>query len=81
MELKGANVLVIGGAGFIGSHVVEELTREDVREIVVYDNFTRGTMDNLEEALTDQRVKVYELGGDILHLDILEEAMKGVDYE
>ncbi len=80
MELKGAKILVIGGAGFIGSHVVEELTREDVGEIIVYDNFTRGAMANLEEALKDQRTKVFELGGDILHGDILNEAMKGVDY-
>lgn len=80
MELNGAKILVLGGAGFIGSHVVEELTKENVREIVVYDNFTRGSMANLKETLTDQRVKVYELGGDILHEDILNEAMKGVDY-
>lgn len=80
MNISGSRILVIGGAGFIGSHVVEELTKEDVEEIIVYDNFTRGTKANLEEALTDQRVQVFELGGDILHVDILDEAMKGVDY-
>ena len=80
MELKGSKVLVIGGAGFIGSHVVEELTREDVAEIIVYDNFTRGTMANLAEALNDPRVRVFELGGDVLHTDILAEAMKETDY-
>jgi UDP-glucose 4-epimerase len=80
MELNGAKVLVIGGAGFIGSHVVEELVKEEVAEIAVYDNFTRGTRTNLEEALDDRRVKVCEMGGDILHGDILDEAMKGVDY-
>jgi len=80
MELKGTKILVIGGAGFIGSHVVEELRKEDAGEIIVYDNFTRGSMANLEEALTDQRIRVFELGGDILHTDILNEAMKGVDY-
>ncbi len=80
MELKNAKVLVIGGAGFIGSHIVEELVKEDVGEIVVYDNFTRGTIANLEEALTDQRIKIFELGGDILHVDILDKAIKEVDY-
>lgn len=80
MDLSGSHILVIGGAGFIGSHIVEELTREDVGEVIVYDNFTQGTMSNLEEALTDQRVKVFEPGVDILHMDILNEGMKGVDF-
>jgi UDP-glucose 4-epimerase len=78
--LKDSKILVIGGAGFIGSHVVEELTKEDVKEIVVYDNFCRGTIDNLRDALRDPRVKIYEVGGDICQTDILDSAMKGVDY-
>lgn len=80
VEINGASVLVIGGAGFIGSHVIDELIKEDVREITVYDNFSRGSYDNLQMALKDPRVKVFELGGDILHKDILEEAVKGKDY-
>ena len=79
-NIKGSKILVIGGAGFIGSHVVDELTKEDVREIIIYDNFCRGTMDNLKEALRDPRVKVYEVGGDICQIDILNSAMKGKDY-
>jgi UDP-glucose 4-epimerase len=62
-KIKDSKILVIGGTGFIGSHVVDELTKEDVKEIVVYDNFCRGTIDNLRNALRDPRVKVYEVGG------------------
>ena len=73
-------VLVIGGAGFIGSHVVDELIKEDVSEIVIYDNFTRGSYENIEHTLKDKRVKVFDLGGDILHTDILDKAVEGKDY-
>jgi UDP-glucose 4-epimerase len=80
MDINGSKVLVIGGAGFIGSHVVDELTKEDVEEIIIYDNFCRGTQDNLREALKDPRVRIYEVGGDICQTDILDSAMKGMDY-
>ncbi len=79
-ELAGKKIVLIGGAGLIGSHVVDELVKHDVAEIVVYDNFARGTFDNLELALKDPRVKVFELGGDITQTDILDEAIKGKDY-
>jgi UDP-glucose 4-epimerase len=79
MDLRGARAVVVGGAGLIGSHVVDRLTREDVAEIVVYDNFTRGTMGNLEAALADPRVRIFELGGDILHTDILQKAFEKTD--
>jgi UDP-glucose 4-epimerase len=79
MDLKGKRFLVIGGAGFIGSHTVDQLVQEDVAEIRVFDNFSRGRSENLSGALTDPRVKVFELGGDILHTDILEAAMRDID--
>jgi UDP-glucose 4-epimerase len=79
-DISGSKVLVIGGAGFIGSHVVDELVREDVSEIAIYDNFTRGSYENIQGALQDSRVKVFELGGDILQTDILDRAVRGKDY-
>ena len=79
MDLRGKKLLVIGGAGLIGSHTVDALAREDAREIVIYDNFTRGREENLRQALKDPRVKLYEVGGDICQTDILESAMAGVD--
>ena len=79
MDIKGKKFVVIGGAGLIGSHTVDQLVKEDVKEIVVYDNFVRGRMENLHDSLKDPRVKVYDVGGDILQTDILESAFEGVD--
>lgn len=77
MDIKGKKLVVIGGAGLIGSHTVDQLVREDVREIVVYDNFVRGRTENLAEALKDPRVRVYDVGGDICQTDILGAALEG----
>jgi UDP-glucose 4-epimerase len=79
MDFSGKRFLVIGGAGFIGSHVVDQLVQTDAREIIVYDNFCRGTRENLDSALSDPRVSIFPLGGDILQTDILAKAMDGVD--
>ncbi len=79
MDIQNSRILVIGGAGLIGSHIVDQLTREDVGEILIYDNFTRGNMENLESALKDERVRIFEAGGDITHTDILNAAMEDVD--
>ena len=79
MKLKDSKILVIGGAGLIGSHVIEELLKEDVKEIIIYDNFCRGTFENVEKALMDTRCHIFEIGGDILQTDILNAAMKEVD--
>ena len=79
MNLNGKKLLVIGGAGLIGSHTVDQLVKEDVAEIRIYDNFTRGREENLANALKDPRVKIFPVGGDILHRDILDAAMDGMD--
>jgi UDP-glucose 4-epimerase len=79
MDLKGKKFLVIGGAGLIGSHTIDLLLQEEVAEIRIYDNFTRGCRENLANALLDPRVRIFELGGDIMHRDILRKAMEDID--
>lgn len=79
-DLKEKKILVIGGAGFIGSFVVSELLKEDVAEVVVYDNLARGKKEYLEDQLKDPRCSMFPFGGDIRETDILDEAMKDKDY-
>ena len=79
MQLKGSKIVVVGGAGLIGSHTIDHLLKEDVKEIVVYDNFVRGRTENLNAALRDPRVRVFDVGGDIMQTDILEAAFDGAD--
>jgi UDP-glucose 4-epimerase len=79
-KLQNSRVLVIGGAGFIGSFVVSELLKEPVKEVIIYDNFTRGKMENIEESLKDPRCSVFPYGGDIRDIDVLDKAMEGIDY-
>jgi UDP-glucose 4-epimerase len=77
-NISDCKTVVIGGAGFIGSHIVEELLKEDVGEIVVYDNFTRGAKNNLENALHDKRVRLIE--GDVTYVDVLSDSLKGASH-
>ena len=77
MELNGKKIVVVGGAGLIGSHTVDKLLKEDVKEVLIYDNFLRGSRENLNEALKDSRVKIYDVGGDVLQTDLLQSAFIG----
>ncbi|MGQ9581653.1 MAG: NAD-dependent epimerase/dehydratase family protein [Chloroflexus sp.] len=77
-NIDNSRVLVIGGAGLVGSHLVDQLTQEPVREIVVLDNFVRGTRANLRQAIQDNRVRVVE--GSITDLKLLRDLMEGTDY-
>jgi len=79
VDIRGKKLVVIGGAGLIGSHTVDLLTWTDAGEIVIYDNFVRGTHENLAGSLRDPRVKIYEAGGDVTQTDILRAALEGAD--
>lgn len=80
MDLKNSKILIVGGAGFIGSFVVRELLKKNVLKVVIYDNFTRGKMDNIRDSLKDKRCSVFAAGGDIRDMDVLNDAMKNIDY-
>jgi len=69
--------MLIGGAGLIGSHIVDQLIHEPVKQIIVYDNFARGTHNNLEMALKSPKVRVVEAS--MLDYDILRHSMEEVD--
>lgn len=58
-ELSGRSVLVTGGAGFIGSHLVDRLLRDGAREVVVVDNLFLGSEDNLAAAQASGRLAFY----------------------
>jgi len=79
-KLKDSKILVIGGAGFIGSFVVKELLKEEVAEVCIYDNFTRGKYENIEDSLKDKRCYIFPDGGDIRDIDVLNKAMEGKDF-
>ncbi|MBD0370353.1 MAG: NAD-dependent epimerase/dehydratase family protein [Pyrinomonadaceae bacterium] len=77
MDLTDKRLVLIGGAGLVGSHIVDQLTAEPVREIVVFDNFVRGTRENLAQALKDPRVRVVE--GSMTDRDALRRVLEGAD--
>jgi UDP-glucose 4-epimerase len=79
MNIKDSKILVIGGAGFIGSFVVSELLKNNVGKVVIYDNFARGKSTNVEDSLKDPRCEIYPNGGDIRDVDTLNDAMQGCD--
>lgn len=67
--------LVTGGAGFIGSHLVNRLLEKGI-EVVVYDNFSSGVLENLKSVESDVKI----IHGDIRDLKTLISSMKGIDY-
>lgn len=77
-RIAGARFLVTGGAGFIGSTIVDQLLDAGAAEIRVLDNFVRGSRRNLISAMASGRVVVVE--GDIRDAGLLDRLMNGVDY-
>jgi UDP-glucose 4-epimerase len=77
-DISGSKILVIGGAGLVGSHLVDLLVDQDVGEVVVFDNFVRGRRANLAGALHSPKLRIVE--GDIRDQVALQRAMDGSDF-
>ncbi len=75
--LSNKRILITGGAGFIGSHLVDRFVKEGAEEVIVYDNFCTGNRENLKDAEKSGRVTIIE--GDILDYDLLKRSIEGVD--
>lgn len=77
-SLSGSRALITGGAGLVGSHIADRLLDEGVAEIIILDNFSRGTLENLAAALARGRVTICR--GDIRDRALVNSVMAGVDY-
>jgi UDP-glucose 4-epimerase len=75
--LEGADVLVTGGAGTIGSQIVDQLLDAGVAHVDVLDNLVRGRLANLDDALASGRVTLVE--GDLRDRDLVHDVTRGKD--
>ena len=78
MPLKNSRILLIGGAGFVGSHIVDQLLKENPAEIRVLDNLVRGKAGNLAQVMPSGKLTLME--GSLTDMYTLRSALKGVDY-
>ncbi|MCA9405664.1 MAG: NAD-dependent epimerase/dehydratase family protein [Candidatus Omnitrophica bacterium] len=76
--MKGSKILITGGAGFVGSFVIEQLLDEGAERIVVIDNLVRGSRKNIDASLKTGRVELVE--GDIRDRQLVTDCLKGIDY-
>ncbi|OGE80336.1 MAG: hypothetical protein A2826_02680 [Candidatus Doudnabacteria bacterium RIFCSPHIGHO2_01_FULL_43_23] len=77
MKVKGKIVLVTGGAGFIGSHLVDRVLEEGAAKIIILDNFVSGSRDNIKYILDDSKVEVVE--GDVYDFNLVKKLVARVD--
>jgi UDP-glucose 4-epimerase len=77
MDLSGARLVLVGGAGLVGSHIVDRLIDEPVSEIVVFDNFLRGCEENLQAARRSPKVRVVR--GSMTDMGTIRRALQDAD--
>jgi UDP-glucose 4-epimerase len=78
-KIKDSTIFVSGGAGFIGSYLIEELlSQHQPKKIIILDNLIRGSFENMKGFINDSQVEFIE--GDIRNNELLEKCITGTDY-
>ncbi len=78
-KIKDSTIFVSGGAGFIGSYLIEELlSQHQPKKIIILDNLIRGSFENMKGFINDPQVEFIE--GDIRNNELLEKCIAGTDY-
>ena len=78
MIIKDTTIFITGGAGFIGSYVVEELLPHHPKKIIILDNLIRGSLENMKNFIQNPIVEFVE--GDIRDAGLIDKLMKQSDY-
>ena len=77
IDLHGANIVITGGAGFVGSHIADQALAAGAARVAIADDFVRGRWENLTRALDTGRVDV--MVGDIRDADLVDSLVAGAD--
>ena len=78
-KIKDSTIFISGGAGFIGSYLIEELlSQHQPKKIIILDNLIRGSFENMKRFINDPRVEFIK--GDIRNNELLEKCIAGTDY-
>lgn len=78
IDISSASFLVTGGAGFIGSNIVEYLLKNGAGKVRVLDNFSTGSMNNINQFMDNPAFELLE--GDIRDLETCRKAVQGIQY-
>lgn len=77
-KVKNSTILITGGAGFIGSYLVEELLPLQPKKIIILDNFLRGSFDNMKNFINNPLVEFIK--GDVRDVELVDKLMSQTDY-
>jgi UDP-glucose 4-epimerase len=78
LEIANSRILVTGGAGFVGSHIVDALLDEGAGEVIAIDNMVRGNYQNIQKASQNKKFRFVE--GDIRDQPLVDSLVEGCDY-
>lgn len=78
MKIRNSTILITGGAGLVGSHLTDNLLEKNPKKIIILDDFSRGSMDNLSNAVKTGKIEIVK--GDIRNSKLVNKLMENVDY-